>query len=161
EAVAHAGPVAIHAYAAQEMERSFPQPPPERLLTPPPSVRVPQAQPIMIPRDPPSPARNAPLIADAAAHDIQFYENRFGSFPYSSLALTQVPGVLSQGWPGLIFLSSFAYLTPEERAELHLGHVDSAVTQSVVAHETAHQWWGDLVGWKSYRDQWIVEALSE
>jgi len=27
-------------------------------------------------------------------------------------------------------------------------------------HETAHQWWGDLVGWKSYRDQWIVEALA-
>ena len=28
------------------------------------------------------------------------------------------------------------------------------------AHETAHQWWGDLVGWKSYRDQWLVEALA-
>ncbi|MFZ0359672.1 MAG: M1 family aminopeptidase, partial [Terriglobales bacterium] len=24
----------------------------------------------------------------------------------------------------------------------------------------AHQWWGDLVLWKSYRDQWIAEGLA-
>jgi len=29
-----------------------------------------------------------------------------------------------------------------------------------VAHEIAHQWWGDLVSWKTYRDQWLVEALA-
>jgi hypothetical protein len=28
------------------------------------------------------------------------------------------------------------------------------------AHEVAHQWWGDLMTWKSYREQWLVEALS-
>jgi aminopeptidase N len=27
-------------------------------------------------------------------------------------------------------------------------------------HETAHQWWGDLIGWKTYRDQWISEAVA-
>ncbi len=27
-------------------------------------------------------------------------------------------------------------------------------------HETAHQWWGDLVTWKSYRDQWLAEGLA-
>jgi hypothetical protein len=30
----------------------------------------------------------------------------------------------------------------------------------VVAHETAHEWWGDLVGWSGYRDQWLSEALA-
>ena len=30
----------------------------------------------------------------------------------------------------------------------------------MIAHETAHQWWGDLVAWNGYRDQWIVEALA-
>jgi aminopeptidase N len=30
----------------------------------------------------------------------------------------------------------------------------------VIAHETAHQWWGDLLSWDSYRDQWLVEALA-
>ena len=27
-------------------------------------------------------------------------------------------------------------------------------------HEVAHQWWGNVVGWSSYRDQWIDEALA-
>jgi aminopeptidase N len=30
----------------------------------------------------------------------------------------------------------------------------------MLAHETAHQWWGDAVDWESYRDQWIIEALA-
>jgi len=30
----------------------------------------------------------------------------------------------------------------------------------VIAHETAHQWWGDLVKWSSYRDQWMMEGLA-
>ena len=30
----------------------------------------------------------------------------------------------------------------------------------MISHETAHQWWGDLVMWSGYRDQWIVEALA-
>ena len=28
-------------------------------------------------------------------------------------------------------------------------------------HEMAHQWWGHLVGWASYRDQWLSEGFSE
>ena len=32
--------------------------------------------------------------------------------------------------------------------------------QTVPDSETAHQWWGDLVMWSGYRDQWLVEALA-
>ena len=32
--------------------------------------------------------------------------------------------------------------------------------QSIPAHETAHQWWGDLITWNSYRDQWFSEGLA-
>ena len=35
------------------------------------------------------------------------------------------------------------------------------LSSAIIAHETAHQWWGDLVGWSSYRDQWIAEALAD
>ena len=34
------------------------------------------------------------------------------------------------------------------------------LSENVIAHETAHQWWGDLLSWKSYRDQWLFEALA-
>ena len=30
-----------------------------------------------------------------------------------------------------------------------------------VAHEIAHQWWGQAVGWKNYHEQWLSEALAQ
>ena len=30
-----------------------------------------------------------------------------------------------------------------------------------IAHETAHQWWGNIVAWRSYRDQWLSEGFAE
>jgi hypothetical protein len=72
-----------------------------------------------------------------------------------------MPGKLSQGWPGLVFLSSFAFLSPQEQADLRLDPVMRVLDSQVLVHETAHQWWGDLVGWKSYRDQWLAEGLAD
>ena len=104
---------------------------------------------------------NEQHVAEESARAVEFFARRFGPYPYGKLALTQMPGELSQGWPGLIFLSSFAFLTPEEKAQLHVSSLEGTRSNLVVAHETAHQWWGDLVVWKGYRDQWIVEALAE
>jgi hypothetical protein len=36
-----------------------------------------------------------------------------------------------------------------------------AASQLFRAHEVAHEWFGLEVGWKSYRDQWLSEALAE
>ena len=33
-------------------------------------------------------------------------------------------------------------------------------SELVPFHEVAHQWWGNIVGWSSYRDQWIDEAIA-
>ena len=30
-----------------------------------------------------------------------------------------------------------------------------------IGHEIAHQWWGHLIAWDSYRDQWLSEAMAE
>ena len=76
------------------------------------------------------------------------------------LRLTQMPGPLSQGWPGLIFLSSYSFLTPEDKTHLTRDPVDAILAGLVTAHETAHQWWGDLVYWRGYRDQWFFEGLA-
>jgi hypothetical protein len=34
------------------------------------------------------------------------------------------------------------------------------IGELVPAHEAAHQWWGDLVTWATYRDQWFSEGLA-
>src|SRR5262249_15568722 len=30
-----------------------------------------------------------------------------------------------------------------------------------LAHEIAHQWWGQSVGWRTYRDQWLSEGFAQ
>ena len=37
----------------------------------------------------------------------------------------------------------------------------SKYTYVFIAHETAHQWWGNIVAWRSYRDQWLSEGFAE
>ena len=160
--VAHAGDVVVETYATSGVERSFPKGAPEAVGVEPmiPSGLRPQPPPVIAIPPPPSPARNAQPVADGSARAIEFFARRFGPYPYSGLALTQMPGALSQGWPGLIFLSSFSFLTTTEKSQLHMSPVDRILSNAVIAHETAHQWWGDLVIWSGYRDQWIVEALA-
>jgi hypothetical protein len=160
--VAHAGNVQVEAYATAGVERSFPKSTVEaeapEPLKPFPGRRPAEQMRITVP--PPSPARNAQAVANLSARAVEFFAHRFGPYPYTGLSLTQMPGVVSQGWPSLIFLSSFSFLTPEEKSQLHMSPVAKSLSNNVIAHETAHQWWGDLVSWKGYRDQWLLEALA-
>ena len=107
----------------------------------------------------PSPDPN--VAAQQSARAIEYYVKEFGPFPYSSLSLTQLPGTLGQSWPGLVYLPSLAFLSREQLASTRLQPSQTLLYgEFMTPHETAHQWWGDLVGWKSYRDQWLMEALA-
>ncbi len=152
------GDVSVETYATQSVESSFPnalaeQPEPRH------SGISPQALEVLVPHRP-SPAQNEGAVGEAAARAIQYYSERFGPYPYSRLALTQLPGHTSQGWPGLVFLSSYAFLNHQEREQLHYDPAGILLQESVPAHEAAHQWWGDLVSWNTYRDQWFSEGLA-
>ena len=158
-AEAKAGKVVVAAYGTKGVEKTFPKVLPEVEL-PNPYPRLNPSAPIIVTPAPPSPARDSQAVADKAAKAIATFSQWYGPYPYSTLALTQMPGDLSQGWPGMIFLSSFAFLSPQEQADLKLDPVTRDVESQVLVHETAHQWWGDLVFWKSYRDQWLSEGLA-
>ena len=163
-AEAKAGNILVEAYGTKGVEKSFPKAPAEVIEQPAfpgvPPQRSRSNVPIVVTPPPPSPARDVQAVADRAAKAIGSFSQWFGPYPYGSLALTQMPGNLSQGWPGLVFLSSFAFLSPQEQADLRLDPVTRELDNQVLVHETAHQWWGDLVLWKSYRDQWIAEGLA-
>lgn len=162
KAIAQAGDITVEAYGTAAVERGFPQAESQEVVgglspgigraTPPLAIAPPSS--------PPSPARNVEMVAGTATRAIEFFSRRFGPYPFGEFALTQMPGSLSQGWPGLVFLSSLSFLNAEQKTALHMDSVEKVLISSVIAHETAHQWWGDLVTWNDYRDQWISEGLA-
>lgn len=38
---------------------------------------------------------------------------------------------------------------------------DDTYQHFFLAHEVAHQWWGQAVGWKNYHEQWLSEGLAQ
>ena len=137
------GAVSVHAYAARNVEHV---------------LAVPEARMGMHPH----PAKEVQQIADQASATVRFLSGELDAFPYSNLEITQLPALLSQSWPGLIYLSSMAFLEPDERRAVGLRdpYTELLLSRLMLAHETAHQWWGDAVDWASYRDEWIIEALA-
>jgi len=160
QVVVRAGPVLVAAFGTAGVERGFPQAENEIVLPEPPGAIGGVMPSVVIASEEPSPARNGQMVAATAARAVDFFSRRFGPYPYGELALTQMPGNVSQGWPGLVFLSSLSFLNAQEQSALHLEPVEKVLINTVIAHETAHQWWGDLVTWRSYRDQWISEGLA-
>jgi hypothetical protein len=150
-ATVKSGKVDVDVYATTGVEKG--------LLTPRRGGSAPPAQ--NQPEQGIDPTLHASRVAEQAAHAIDYFAKEFGPFPYSALALTQMPGSFGQAWPGLVYLSSLAYLSRDELIKARVKPGETLLySEFMTPHETAHQWWGDLVGWKSYRDQWLVEALS-
>jgi hypothetical protein len=92
---------------------------------------------------------------------IRYYETLSGPFPYQKLSVSQIPGTFGQGWPGLLYLSTYSYLPAEAQQRAGLSETGQEhFTELVPFHEVAHQWWGNVVGWDAYRDQWIDESIA-
>ncbi|MEE8524352.1 MAG: M1 family aminopeptidase [Thermoanaerobaculia bacterium] len=85
-----------------------------------------------------------------------YFRKVFGDYPLDQLTVVTVPRQFSQAMLGYISLSSPMMVNWGLFGSL-LGVQDR---RAVVAHEVAHQWWGHLVGWRGYRDQWISEAMA-
>ena len=110
---------------------------------------------------PPSPSDLMKKLGKEIDSSVRFYETFSGPFPFSTLAVSQIPGTTAQAWPGLLYLPTFSYLPPEAQHRAGLSSsVQEHFSDLAPFHEVAHEWWGNLVGWSSYRDQWIDESIA-
>jgi Peptidase family M1 domain len=110
---------------------------------------------------PPTPAAALKQLGKDMDASIRFYESYNGPFPFRTLSVSQIPGTFGQGWPGLLYISTYSFLPTEAQRRAGLStNAQEHFSEIVPFHEVAHQWWGNVVGWASYRDQWIDEALA-
>jgi hypothetical protein len=96
-------------------------------------------------------------IADA----IRFEQQWLGPFPHRRLVVSQASGAVGRGFPGLVYLPSLSFVPviEQQTAGVTLNSQQS-LNAIVPFHEVAHQWWGNVVGWEDYRDQWLTEGLA-
>jgi hypothetical protein len=100
-------------------------------------------------------------MTEKASDVLRFYSGLMADMPYESftLALTEsdLPGGHSPAY--------FALLNQPMPMRQFVWTNDPVAFQSYpsffVAHELAHQWWGQAVGWKNYHEQWLSEGFAQ
>ena len=99
-----------------------------------------------------------------AQNAIRCFSVWFGDAPYGRIAITQQPAFnFGQSWPTLVYLPISAFLDSTQRWMLMGGSAFrfAEFIQEVTPHEVSHQWWGHMVGWASYHDQWLSEGFAD
>jgi aminopeptidase N len=96
------------------------------------------------------PSHERKRVAMDVANSLYFFERLLGEYPLPVLRVVESPTIGSQGFPGFVTLSWIGFA----------GHVDGP-TEALRSHEVAHQWFGNLLGWATYHDQWLSEAFAE
>jgi hypothetical protein len=80
-------------------------------------------------------------------NSIRYFSKLFGKYPYPAFGAAFHPFGFGQGLPSLLMIPNT--------------DLANKFTYSFIAHETSHQWWGNIVSWRSYRDQWLSEGFAE
>ncbi len=110
---------------------------------------------------PPDPAARLAQLVKGVADALDFMTVQFGMPAIHNLAVTPIPGGFGQGFPGLVYLSTLAYLEPGQRPpNLHQQAEETFYSELLESHEVAHQWWGNMVVPAGYADEWLMESLS-
>ena len=93
---------------------------------------------------------------------LAFYARRFGPSPFPTLGLVVAEGETPGGHspPGLVYLqvrppALRSRSLPEDPSNF------SDLPGFFLAHETAHQWWGEGMAPANYRERWLSEAWAQ
>ncbi len=95
---------------------------------------------------------------------LDFFAGLFGPFPYERLSIVHRLWPTSGGHSpaGFVVINEQPWIGERPFPANLSSPVDlSSYEDYFLAHEIAHQWWGQGVGWDSYRDQWLSEGLAQ
>lgn len=100
-------------------------------------------------------------VFDSAVEIVQLYASLVDGAPYDALTIAMVederPGGHSP--PYFAILNNPTPLSPFRPRQDPAAF--TSFPEFYLAHEIAHQWWGQGVGWKNYHEQWLSEGISQ
>jgi hypothetical protein len=100
-------------------------------------------------------------LADRVADVAQFYQSLVGDSPYQSFTLALVENALPGGHsPGYFAMLNQPLPNTPLRWTADPANFEG-FPEFFLAHEVAHQWWGQAVGWQNYHEQWLSEGFSQ
>lgn len=139
-------------------------PRPSQSISMPMTPRQRQAAVIQMPSQPaviPSPVEQLQRLAGEVASSLEFMVSKFGPPALPHITVSPIPGTFGQGFPGLIYISTLAYLKQPGQGTSTNESQRLYFDDFLQAHEVAHQWWGNRVTTTFYRDSWLMEALAQ
>ena len=112
----------------------------------------------------PRSTREIDETAARAADIAAFYGSLLGDIPYPSMTVALTDSRLPGGHSPAYF-ALMNHELPRQPGAVVTWQTDPAVFTGFppffLAHEVAHQWWGQAVGWKNYHEQWLSEGLAQ
>ncbi len=101
----------------------------------------------------------ARLLASYANEILNYYSESFGSYGRKQLTFAQSPksGYFGMAADGLIVLGDSFFA----EKDLALSTITNRLSEYLIAHEIAHQWFGIGVGADLHSQNWISEAFAE
>lgn len=87
---------------------------------------------------------NTDAMLQAGIESTEWGEDRLGSYPFDSL--------------GFLFVDSTSGM--ETQTMVTLGLTDYTTSMPVLIHEVVHQWWGNQVTPRDWRDLWMSEGMT-
>jgi aminopeptidase N len=113
------------------------------------------------PPKPPDPTERLSVLGDNIAAAFEFLASHFGPPALPTLMVSPIPGTFGQGFPGLVYISTLSYLDPKDRpVSARDAQNELFFSELLQTHETAHQWWGNVVFPASAQDEWLLEGLA-
>jgi hypothetical protein len=100
-------------------------------------------------------------LAERATDIVRFYRSLVGDSPFQSFTLALIENALPGGHsPGYFAVLNQPLPNTPLRWTTDPANFDG-FPEFFLAHELAHQWWGQAVGWQNYHEQWLSEGFSQ